>query len=167
MNCTDWEERIALHAEGDLPRPECAAVERHLAECAACREFLEEMKRSLAELRAAHAEPLEAAAFTAVRARVLAQIDHTRGLAWWLAWIGALAAAAAVLVILLLPRPVPPPKMIAAPPVQVAAVVRAPVIPVPAIPVARPKKRKVPRPEPLIVKLITDDPNVVIYWITN
>jgi len=167
MNCTGWEERIALHAEGDLPQQEQAAAEQHLVECPDCREFLKELKQSLGALRAAHAEPLKAAAFTVVRARVLAQIGHDRGRAWRLGWIGALALTAAVLVTLFLPRQVPPPKMVAAPPVQLAIVPPAPVISPLATPLPRRKRRTAPRPEPLVVKLITDDPEVVIYWITN
>ena len=170
MNCTEWEERIALHAQGDLPPQECAAAERHLAECAECREFLADLRQSLAALRAAHAEPLEASAYAAVRARVLERIDHGRGRAWWLGWIGALAAAAAVLVTLLLPRPVPPPKLAVAPPPGLnrqPALVPAPPEVSPPAKSATPKRRAAPRPESLLVKLITDDPDVVIYWITN
>jgi anti-sigma factor RsiW len=167
VNCTEWEERIALHAEGDLPQQERPAAEQHLGECPNCRKFLEELKQSLGALRAAHAEPPAASAFTVVRAQVLAEIGQPRGRAGWLGWIGASAAAAAVLATLLVPRPVPPPKIAAAPPVPVAIVPAAPVIAPPATPVPRRKRRTRPRPEPLVVKLITDDPNVVIYWITN
>lgn len=171
MNCKDWEERIALHAEGDLPEPERAVAEQHLAECAGCREFLEELKQSLASLRAAHVQPIEASAYAALRARVLERIDHGHGRAWWLGWIGALAATSAVLVVLLQPRPVPPPARVAAPP-QVALAPQTPVVSVPPEPLPRRKRKTAPRPElrrpePLMVKLITDDPNVVIYWITN
>lgn len=172
MNCRDWEERVALYAEGDLTQAEMQAAERHLAGCTACREFLAELKQSLAALRAAHAEPLEASAFTLVRTRVLEQIDRAGGPVRWLGWIGALAAAAAVLLILLLPRPVPKPIIVKAPPLQVAAGPPAPVISPAAKPVSRRKRRSAPRPqlrqpEPLVVKLVTDDPDVVIYWIAN
>ncbi len=39
MRCEQWEERIALHAGGDVTGGDAAQVERHLAECAPCREF--------------------------------------------------------------------------------------------------------------------------------
>ena len=171
MNCKDWEERIALHAEGDLPPQERAEAERHLAECAGCREFLAELKQSLATLRAAHAESVEASVYTALRARVFERIDYARRPVWWLGWIGALAATAAALIMLVLPRQLPPPKLVAAPPEVTIAPV-APAISLPPEPVPSRKRRAAPRrerqpPEPLVVKLITDDPNVVIYWITN
>ncbi len=166
MNCNYWEEQVALHAENDLPLTDRAAAERHLAECAACRQFLEELKQSLAALRAAHAEPLDASAFTAVRARVLDRIDRARRRPpSWLGWIGALAAAATVLITLLLPRPVPPPNLVAPP--QPVLAPPAPVIAPAPKAVSGRKRKSATRPEPLMVKLITDDPNVVIYWITN
>ena len=54
MNCAEWEERIALHAGGDLAPGEAAEVERHLAECAGCQVFWSGMRESLAVLREVH-----------------------------------------------------------------------------------------------------------------
>ena len=86
MRCREWEERIALWAGGDL---DDQAVERHLQECAECREFAAGLRESLDLLRGAHAEEIPAAAFTAVRARVLARLARP----WWKrAWVYAAAA---------------------------------------------------------------------------
>ncbi len=86
MRCREWEERIALRAGGDL---DDQAVERHLQECAECREFAAGLRESLDLLRGAHAEEIPAAAFTAVRARVLARLARP----WWKrAWVYAAAA---------------------------------------------------------------------------
>jgi len=92
MNCRDWEERIALHAGGDLPPAEAAAVERHLRECAGCQVLASGLKQSLALLKEAHDQPLPAAHFSAVRARVVAQLEQKRRPLWAWAWSFGLAA---------------------------------------------------------------------------
>lgn len=174
MNCPDWEERIALFAQGDLPSEELAEAERHWADCAACREFAGELQQSLAALRNAHEQPIAEVHFKAVRARVLDQIEQPRRPARRWAWIGGLAAAAAVvlLVTTLQPRPVPPPQVtLALPPVPDTPVLLPEPLAAPATPKRRAPVRRVRKPSPpeapLMVKLITDDPNVVIYWIAN
>lgn len=172
MNCPDWEEKIALVAHGDLPPKEAAEAARHLASCAECREFAEGVRQSIAVLRAAHEQPIGETHLCAVRARVLESIGRPPRPAWRWAWIGGLAAAAVLLVLALQPRPVPPPQVtLALPPVTEAPVVLpAPPTPRPQprrpAPVHRARKPRSPQ-EPLMVKLITDDPNVVIYWIAN
>ena len=182
MNCPEWEERIALYGEGDLPPNEIAETERHLARCSPCREFAEGLAQTLAIARAAHAEPIPPAAFTALRARVLAQIARGRR-PWWgrlpggaphrnvAAWIIPLLAALAVAIVVLLPRPVEPLRTTLTPP---PVPLDQPLAPATAQPIAprrppRARRRLNPRTpaEPLMVKLVTDDPNVVIYWIPN
>lgn len=167
MNCRDWEERIALYAEGDLPRPDAAEAEQHLAGCASCAEFAQGVKQSLAVLRAAHEQPIENAHFAAVRARVLQQIQNRRR-RWRLAWAGALAmSAGATLFLMLAPRPVDPPHVALVHPPALQGALPEPAPPAPRVRPVR-RKAKPPRPpEPLMVKLITDDPDVVIYWIAN
>ena len=181
MNCSDWEERIALHAGGDLPPAEAAEVERHLRECAGCQVLASGLKQSLAVLKEAHAEPLAAAHFSAVRARVVAELERERrpGALWARrrAWGYGLAAVAVASLVMLALRPERTPErrapVVAAnhPPVIAASepvvpppprrrVARRVVVPPPSVP-------DNPAPEPLIVKLQTDDPNVVIYWIAD
>ncbi len=46
MNCAEWQERIALHAGGDLTQGEAEPVERHVAECPGCQVFWSGMKES-------------------------------------------------------------------------------------------------------------------------
>jgi anti-sigma factor RsiW len=185
MNCSDWEERIALHAGGDLPPAEAAEVERHLRECAGCQVLASGLQRSLAWLKEEHDEPLAGAHFSAVRARVVAELEQQRrrGALWarrrW--GYGLAAAAAVVLLAMLALRPVRTP--VAASHKQPLSDVRgsdtseprtlesgtAPSHPPPHRRVARRKVKQEPaaQPEPLIVKLQTDDPNVVIYWIAD
>lgn len=171
MNCRNWEERIALHAQGDLPAPEAAKTERHLADCPDCRQFAESLTQSLALLRAAHDEPLAPAHLAAVRTRVLDRIQ-TPPRSRRLAWIGAAsAAAAALLVFLLIPQPLAPPRLRPVPPPEPPIALAAP--PAAVSQLMKPPRRARPKPrlrqpsEPLMVKLETDDPNVVIYWIAN
>jgi len=174
MNCSHWEERIALHAGGDLPPAEAVEVERHLRECAGCQVLASGLKQSLALLREAHDEPLAAAHFSAVRARVVAELEKGRRPSWWWAWTYGLAAVAVALLVMLALRPGRTPVVartnrsltVAAPSLPAVAV------PEPATPPHRRVARRVvrvnvPEPEPLIVKLQTDDPNVVIYWIAD
>jgi hypothetical protein len=175
MNCGDWEERIALHAGGDLPPAEAVKVGRHLRECAGCQVLASGLKQSLALLREAHHEPLAAAHFSAVRARVVAELAQERRPLWRRAWSYGLVAAAVALLVMLALRPGRTPERRT----PVAAASHPPVVAVrePATPpqrsVARrkasraPASQVVPDREPLIVKLQTDDPNVVIYWIAD
>jgi hypothetical protein len=165
--CTDWEERVALAAGGDLPSAEAAEAEAHLAQCAACREFTAEIRAAFDLLREAHAEMITPAAYTAVRARVMARVKRRRRV-----WIYA-AAAAFTLFLALYLAPRRPPA-----PVAVAVITPAPVpppapAPVPLAPrrvaARRPKPRptppKVSEAGPEMVRIMSDDPDVVIYWL--
>lgn len=173
MSCRDWEERIALYVGGDLAPAEAQAVERHVAECAGCQLLLSGLRESLALVREAHGEPVEAAHFAAVRARVLSELERGAARRWRFAWMYAMAAAVVVLLIGW-PRPeqhmvVPMPQAPAAPTV---AKVQTPVVKTvrrrsrPRVAVARKEEPQEPA-EPMVVKLLTNDPDVVIYWITG
>jgi hypothetical protein len=143
---------------------------------------------SLEFLRQAHHAPLPDAHLATVRARVLAEIARPRPARRPWVWNLAALCAAAALIWILLVRPerrpplrhVPAPQLAAAaPPVvarsrpvasrphharrhfSTAAVHRAGLKPGP------PSVSRATPAEPLVVKLITDDPNVVIYWIST
>jgi len=117
-------------------------------------------------LRTAHNDPIDAAHYTAVRARVLAEIESQRN-PWrrlaWLSGVGAIAAT--VLLLLPMPRPELPPLPRVAAPGAAINLVAAAVPPQPK----RVAQAKRPRPhrEPLTIKLQTSDPNIVIYWIAD
>ncbi|MGA2271432.1 MAG: zf-HC2 domain-containing protein [Bryobacteraceae bacterium] len=187
MNCSDWEERIALHAGRDLPPAEAAEVERHLRECAGCQVLASGLKQSLALLKEAHDEPLAAAHFSAVRARVVAELEKERRPLWQRAWAYGLAAVAVGLLVMLALRPGRAPVVTRtnrsltfaalSPPAHEQAGNGGEVVAPLHRRVARRQASRVPAPqvvrtnvsngEPLIVKLLTDDPNVVIYWIAD
>lgn len=166
MTCVEWETRVALDAGGDLAGAEAAEVERHLGECSACQVLWSGVRESLVVLQAAHAEAPLAAHFTAVRARVMAELERNARPWRRLAWVaGAAAVAALLLVAMLWPaRPVPrAPRLL-------ARIPSAPEV-VKAAPVARPAARRMvahaPRRAPLTIKFQTADPNIVIYWIAD
>jgi len=179
MNCPEWEERIAAGEPDE-------AAERHLAGCAACREFAAEIERAVAVLRAAHAAEIAPAHYAAVRARVWARIGERRRKLVW-----RLGLAAAVLIALLYPalerwrapRPSAPLRVAGRTPDRAAPATAEPVLRaggpvgdrVSARRRATPHSRlqahsqdlPQPRRQPLLIKLLTDDPNVVIYWIAE
>jgi len=163
MNCMDWEERIALHAGGDLAPVEAAEADRHLAECPDCRIFWSGLRDTMYVLRDAHTEAIPAAAFTAVRAGVIAEIERTRRVWRRLAWISGVGVAAALLLALAL-RPGPLPS---APPLVAFAVPQAPEAPKIVGPAVEGAPARRPHREPLLVKLQTSDPKIVIYWIAD
>lgn len=167
MNCVDWEERIALYAGGDLAPAEAVEVERHVADCAGCQVLLSGLRESLALVRDVHGEPIEEAHFAAVRARVLSELGQAPARRWRLAWIPALAAlAAVVLAITLWPRPEQriALSMPAAP--SAPAVAKVALAPVPAAPV-HPTVLEPQASASIVVKLETNNPDVVIYWIAE
>jgi hypothetical protein len=181
MSCIDWEERVALHAGGDL---ESGEVEQHLAECADCRRLSEGLRETLGVLREVHAEEIPAAHFTAVRAGVIAEIERGRKVWRRLAWVSGVGIAAALILgLALLPGPLPAP-----PPRAAIRIPSAPAIPAPAATdvtaqraatvrerlapaaTAPSRSRLVARESfvakaSFLVKYQTADPNIVIYWI--
>jgi predicted anti-sigma-YlaC factor YlaD len=181
MNCREWEERLALYAGGDLGAAENAQVERHLHDCAGCQMFLSGLRQGLQVLQEVHGEEPPPAYFAAVRARVLAEVSGEPRFRWVRRWaLGcAMAAVAVLLVVSTWPgrRPGPAPQVArVTPPVEAApapaAVAAAPQRVTRAIHRARrPRPERAPAPappaRPLVVKLVTDDPDVVIYWITE
>jgi anti-sigma factor RsiW len=181
MNCRDWEERLALYLGGDLPREEAAEVERHLGECPGCQLFSSGLKEARELLQQIHSDPVGPVHFTAVRARVLAELERRQRPLWRRGWVLSLAAAAAALLVLLAVWPiakrVPQPPRVAvknspAPQEPVAdrpdtASVTAPQ---PRIPGAARQRQARPKRlpgEPVLIKVVSNNPDVVIYWIAD
>src|SRR5260370_1482352 len=103
MTCSDWQLKIAADTEDP-------AIAEHMSGCEACREFAQDLAENAAALRAID---VDAAAYTAVRARVLEAVRPRRRFGGLWAAGAAVAAAAAVLVGWTAPLflPVPPPKI--------------------------------------------------------
>jgi len=150
----------------------------------------QEFEEILKMLQETHREPIAEAHYAAVRSRVLAQIAAERP-SWW-RWTWAYGLAALTLAILLFPKvgrtpwsargPLAP---LAAPQISLSASAEGPAAEPAADQGVRPttaarRKRRPhiaapaayqvigpPIPQPLLVKLVTNDPNVVIYWISG
>lgn len=176
MNCGDWEERLALYVGGDVPLAEASAVERHLSECAGCQFFVSGLKEGLVFLKEAHSEPLSPADFTAVRARVLAELEGERRPFWKRVCVYGFLVAAAMLVVMLPVRQAPP--IVATVKKNADEGVRSRPGGLPhssssSIGSKRSKRvrvrvrPKVETGEPVLIRLVSDNPDVVIYWITD
>jgi anti-sigma factor RsiW len=169
MNCAKWKIDIALYAGGDLPANRLARTVAHLEACAECRALLDDLRAGQTLLSDLGDEPLEDAMAANVRRRVLARLPVEQAATAHSYWRWALAAAVLLAAILTLPwrmeKQAPlarvehaPPRVPEAPP----AIVNVP------RPVARRHHRAKPQPgEPLLVQLVTDDPNIVIYWLVD
>ena len=68
MTCSDWQMKIAAEMEDP-------AIAEHLSGCETCREFAQDLAENTAALRAID---VDAAAYTAVRARVLESLRPRR-----------------------------------------------------------------------------------------
>ncbi|MBI4889484.1 MAG: hypothetical protein HY821_02590 [Acidobacteria bacterium] len=121
-------------------------------------------------LRELKDEPLPLGATEAVRARVLAEVEKPRRRWWTWAWAPALAAGLMVWAV------IPREQVAVAPPPVLARVPEAAVpkrtLEVVKKPELRPAVRRVeravkPEKETQFVKLVTDDPDVVILWAMN
>ena len=169
MNCARWKIDIALYAGSDLPANRLGGAIAHLEACAECRALLDDLRAGQTLLSELEDEAIEDAMAANVRRRVLARLPVVQAGTAHGYWAWALAAAVLLAAILTLPwrmeKQAPlarvenaPPKVAEAPP----AVAKA------QRPVARRHHRAKPQPsEPLLVQLVTDDPNIVIYWLVD
>jgi len=176
MSCSKLETDIALYAGGDLPPGRIPRVEAHLGECADCRALAEELRAEQALLSELRDEPLEDAMVAQVRQRVLAEARRAgftpRGA---LAPLLALAAALVLAVVLAWPRhrSGAAPRAAAASHAAQAGAGRGPAAAYGAAPLARKSRHHVRRAPtaqpgpPLLVQFVTDDPNIVIYWLVD
>jgi anti-sigma factor RsiW len=57
--CRQFVEDVTAYLEGTLPDDVAQAVEEHLADCPHCREYLEQMRRTVAVERALGEEEIE------------------------------------------------------------------------------------------------------------
>jgi anti-sigma factor RsiW len=176
MTCQAFEPLIALYVEGDLDRPESLRVQEHLAACAGCREILEDFQTTQGALKDLGSEAVDPHLLNAVRSGVLAKIGEPDRWAPW-RWGAALAAALAMIAGLIVAPPrKPAPDLRPAPIAQTPASVVDDAAPSTAAPPRRHSRVRVRRPvnrppakeaAPLVVKMLTDDPNIVIIWLVD
>jgi anti-sigma factor RsiW len=197
MNCTDFEKLIALHVESDLPERKGAAVAEHLNACRNCQEFAERLKASQAMLKSLAQESVDEAALQQLHRRVLngleAEVQSPPPSLWRYA-LGAGLVAAMVFTAIMLWHPIHPsvrkgstqapaaspllPKESATKDtIQASNPVHRDLVRTAKVKRALPRRAhsqnsltasvKSQQPAPLMVKLVTDDPNVVIYWLVD
>ncbi|MGH9672055.1 MAG: zf-HC2 domain-containing protein [Bryobacteraceae bacterium] len=177
MKCLELKDLVALHVSGDLAEGEAARVEEHVRDCEACRGLAAELAADRAALVgpvSGHLDPDLDAAAARVRTRVLARVAAQSGRTWWYAAAAMLIAALGLAALWRIERPDAPIVAGRAPaaekraPEPPAAEVKAPaaVVKKAAMP-ARPKRRPVRNTEPMLVKMLTDTDDIVIYWIVE
>ena len=170
MNCSDWQQEITAESES-------VALEEHLRTCGHCRDFADEVERNRAALQSVEIHP---AAFDAVRLRVLKEITAKKQRGAWWAWSAVAVAACFVILCAALvfqswKNPAPPKPLIAT---KNPPKIERP--PAPGPPVMRAHHRvhhhfgpvtasagPAHNPEPLVVKMLTNDPDVIIIWLVD
>jgi hypothetical protein len=185
--CSDFEQLIALYVEEDLSGPERGRVEGHLKKCSSCWDLAEDLKESQAVFKSIREDAPDATALSVVRERVLSEVGELHAMTWFerLLFAGlrrkvALASIALFLLgsgVLWLVRE---PGVVPAPPVLVIVPPVPDIQPEPSAPAPRPRlaRRRVPEPPPVLVaaveepkqvtiKFLTDDPNIIIYWLVD
>jgi hypothetical protein len=194
MNCKWSEKDIALFVERDLASAKAREIEAHLASCAACRTLAADLAESQAVFKTLKQDNLSAAALSSLRSRVLAELGTGKVRPAWGRWVYALAGVGCLALMgagsLWYMQTPPPPVQQAVmrapvPPAEAAPLYEghkgadsAP----DRVPAAKRTRRKPPQPpaqepdqveipaEPprqLVVKLLTDDPDIVIYWLVE
>jgi hypothetical protein len=194
MNCGDSQKLIALYMEGDLAAAGLSELENHLASCDSCRAFAEELRESQETFKSLRHERMDESALHRLRHRVMGEVRRMDSLPWHVRlerflYLGlrrgpALAGLALFLAIsgaiwyAVPPSEVPPPQI--AQPLPPPTVTFEPVntAPGPVHAAARPQRRPRAAAPPVLehpaeerrevlVKLLTDDPNIVIYWLVE
>ena len=167
MSCREWEGQVALFVGGDQPRDETEEIERHLATCPDCRRLARDLSHTRGLLEDLGDEVPDEGALAAVRSRSLAAVRKRSRWPWLVAAAAALAIAIGISAGLRIARdPAPPPRIVLLMP-EAPAVSREPA-PVPrtaAVATVRPVRQE--PAEPMVIKFLTDDPDVVIYWIAE
>jgi hypothetical protein len=195
MTCATFEPLLALFAGGELPLDDQKKVEAHLASCAGCRAFAATLADNRQALRELGQEDPDPHALATVRQRVWASLESAphalrpsrRVAHFWFAAAAVVAVVAALLprpdrdpspaVSVAAPRPAVSPGVPAVPP---AVTARAESIAEPIAKRPREGRRRAPRdvsprvtPRPfggsgdLVIKLVTGDPDIVIYWLVE
>jgi len=184
MACHEFEQLVALFVEDDLPPTERRHTEAHLRVCAPCARLAEELKESQSLFKSIRQQVPTQTMITAVRTRVLEQA-HTRA-SWFeriflsafgqratLAGLALLVLGSSALWVWKQPANVPIPS-----PPRLTPVLPAPV-PAPSVAthVAEVKpvrhrhaplvNSKPDAPKETTIKWLTDDPNIVIYWLVE
>ena len=156
MSCMEWEHDIASELES-------LELDEHLGVCATCRQFAHELEANRVALRWME---IDAQTFDQVRRRVIAEIQaEKRRKAWWM-WPVAAAACIVILWGALESRPWSRFENPARP--GLVGFSKAPPKIEWSVKPVRPRPASfAARREPLVVKMLTNDPNVIIIWLVD
>ncbi len=185
MRCRDRENDIALYVESDLVVSRSRELEMHLDSCGVCRTLVQDLRATQRLFKGLRQETVTDAALAQLRMSVTSRVERRQVRVPWGRWIYAVAGSAFVLLLGLavasLHRPV----------VVKHAVETGALPPVAAPPLFKVENKndEVPHAagesrrrrqggrhsetlvEPplkqVTVKLLTDDPNIVIYWLVD
>ena len=195
MKCSDFERLVALYVEEDLHEAERASVEAHLRTCSTCWDLAEDLKESQSVFKAIRQDVPAAAALSNLRERVMSEVEGLQSASWFeRLFPGAFRRRAALAGVLVLVAgygvwqfarvPAAGPASVPQVPVQTAAsrppapvVVAPPMVAETKAPAPKRVRRKAPglvplpaseqAPQQVTIKLLTDDPNVIIYWLVD
>jgi hypothetical protein len=152
-------------------------VESHIQLCDACREFAAGMRQSQSAVKALCDECGDGSTLAEVRAAVLAEVSRRRPARTWPRY-----AAAAALLLALTGAQFWRSHARTTAELRFSATIATPRAPMVSMPAPAPRKhfdhaarhvRRKPRlapvfkSEPLVVKMLTSDPQVVIYWLVD
>jgi anti-sigma factor RsiW len=167
MTCERYERWAALAASGDFDSREQAQFEAHLQGCPSCRILAEEFAALTSELSGMKDPAIDPAVYASIRRNVMERRSSRRFRVPL--WPLLPAATAAVLAILALCWPTRLQHNIASVPTQVST--RHTVKVIPAARTVKKRQpgiaRKMESGQPLVVKMLTDDPDVVIIWLVD
>jgi len=191
MKCRYSENDIALFVEGDLTAARHREIDSHLVACDACRDVAVALRESQAVFKTLRQDAVSAAALASVRSRVLAEVNASGFRGTWARWIYAVSGAVLALIVGAVWAAY---KQLEPPAVEFSTKFQPPAVPAVAgmvpeaavpkpVPVRKPTSRPsrarpadrvivAAQPEarpakPLLMKLFTDDPNIVIYWLLD
>ncbi len=186
MSCQEYDDLLALFVGGDLDARDEERFQAHIATCSNCRATVEELRSHRDVLAGLADEAVDDAVLRSVRSRVMARIEaraHRTG-AWRWAWAAAAAIGAILVSVAVLKhapdqapvstthRPQPAPTVRASetsePPTDNLAAQTQSVTQIARVQATRSARLSGAKAaEPLVVKMLTDDPDVVIYWLVD
>ncbi|HEY2379940.1 MAG TPA: zf-HC2 domain-containing protein [Terriglobia bacterium] len=182
MTCRHSENELALYVEGDLPPAKADQVDVHLHSCPVCRQFVDELRETQSTFKSIRQETVSPQALAHLRTRVLGQVAAQNRRPGWGRWVYALAGVAFVVVVVAgalsrYDRPVAKVQAVAVSPpavLQPSVALHAEVVadkqpPKPHLRRSHrpPETKAAEPPKEIMVKLLTEDPNVVIYWLVD
>ena len=97
MDCSDFHRMISREIDGEIGMTDRLALDRHLEECDACREYRE----SLLETFHLHSEMALAQPPSSILAGAMAAVEGSAGKGWMQGWLRIAVPAAAALTVLL------------------------------------------------------------------